>query len=445
MDGRLRAFWRRPSDDGSDDRVTESPTAAGATDALHSGGGAGPRTDLWAVPNVETTDRVEASTGGDSATSRWEALGFAPWVEPAYRRIRPVLSLLGIYAVVRTGLLVADALSAHLSYGTHPDGPLTSWDGSWYLTVATNWYPSRPPMAGGHLTYGPAAFEPVFPALIRFGEFFHLTGVQAGLTVSFIAGAVSVVLVWWLSTLVYGPKVARIATILFMVFPGMGICWGVLYSECVGLALVAGCLLLIVKRRFMWAGIVGALATATNATALPLALAALVPSVQAIRRHELPRAIITVVLVPMGFLGYAGWLGLHYHDTLYWWHLQSQAWGGTVDFGKSLLVLLVHPWSGGYQGKGWMEWAGLVAVAGAIFALVRARLPLVLSVYCGGLFLLLFVSNSLGFKPRFLAWGFPALIAVAFITRRRGWQPIALAFAFLLPLVFLAYASFGNY
>jgi len=441
---RVAALWRR----------TEEPDDAAAP--LHriprirtadSTSSADRQESLWASPGaMDTTDEVYPTADERSPdTSKWEAGGFAPWVEPAYRSFRAALPLLGIYVLIRAGLLVADALSAHLNWGTHPDGPLTSWDGHWYLTVASNWYPANPPRVAGHLTYGAAAFEPVFPALIRFGEFLHLTAVQSALTVSFIGGAVSVVLVWWLATNLYGPQVGRIATILFTVFPGMAICWGVLYSESVGLALVAGCLLLMLKRHYVWAGVVGALATATNASALPLAIAAMVPSIQAIRRRQMPRALVTVLLVPLGFIGYAAWLGFHYHDTLYWWHLQSQAWGGAVDFGKSLLVLFVHPWSGGYQGKGWMEWVGLVAVAGAIFAMVRARLPLMLSAYCGGLFILLFVSNSLGFKPRFLAWGFPSLIAVAAITRRKGWQAIALAFTFLLPLVFLAYASFGNY
>ena len=91
--------------------------------------------------------------------------------------------------------------------------------------------------------------------------------------------------------------------------------------------------------------------------------------------------------------------------------------------------------------------AGLVTVvvAGAVVALVKARPPLLITVYCGGLFVFMFVSNNLGFKPRFVSWAFPALIAVAAVTRRRGWQPIAIAFAMLLPVVFLAYATLGNY
>ncbi|HUY22565.1 MAG TPA: hypothetical protein VMV22_09505 [Acidimicrobiales bacterium] len=376
--------------------------------------------------------------------SGWERFGFAPWVEPAYRWFRPALPLLGIYAIVRAGLLVADALAGHLTYGTHPDGPLTAWDGHWYLSVAAHGYPASAPTAGGHLTYGAAGFEPVFPVLIRAVEFAGFTAVQAAVAVSLVAGAVSVILVWRLGTAVYGQRVGSIGAMLFSVFPGMAIAWGMTYSECVGLALAAGCLLLMVKERWFWAGVTGAVATATSPMALPLTVAALVAVVQALRGRRAPRALVAAALIPMGFVAYVVGLGLRYHDMLYWWHLQHQAWSAQVDFGKSLLVLLVHPWSGGFQGKGWMEWVGLVAVVASIVVLVRAKPPLLLTGYCIATFALMFVSNSLGFKPRFLAWAFPALIAVAAVTRRRGWQPIAISFAFMLPIVFLAYASLGN-
>ena len=205
----------------------------------------------------------------------WQQLGFAPWVEPTYRWFRPVLPVLGIYAMVRVGLAVADALAAHLSYGTHPDGPLTAWDGHWYLAVAARGYPAVAPTAAGHLTYGAAGFEPVFPALIRVMEAAGFTSIQAAVAVSIVAGAVSVVLVWRLATVLFDEQVGRIAAILFIVFPGMAIAWGMTYSESVGMALAAGCLLLMVEERWFWAGVSGALATATSPMALPLAVAAL--------------------------------------------------------------------------------------------------------------------------------------------------------------------------
>ncbi len=263
--------------------------------------------------------------------------------------------------------------------------------------------------------------------------------------VSIIAGAVSVVLVWRLGTVLFDQQVGSIAATLFVVFPGMAVAWGMTYSECVGLPLVAASLLAMVHKRWFWAGVAGALATATSPMALPLTLAAVIAAVPMLRRRTVPGALIAVVLIPLGFVAYVGFLGLRYHDLLYWWHLQHQAWGAQVDFGRSLLVLLVHPWSGGYQGRGWIEWVGLLTVVAAVVAMVRAKLPLFITGYCIASFGLMFVSNSLGFKPRFLVWAFPALIAVAAVTRRRAWQPIALTFAFTLPLVFLAYASLGNY
>jgi hypothetical protein len=286
----------------------------------------------------------------------WQQLGFAPWVEPTYRWFRPVLPLLGIYAIVRVGLLVADALAAHLTYGTHPDGPLTAWDGNWYLSVAAHGYPAVAPTASGHLTYGAAGFEPVFPALIRVTEAAGFTAIQAALFVSIVAGAVSVILVWRLATVIFDERVGSIAAILFIVFPGMAIAWGMTYSECVGLALVAGCLLLMVKERWFWGGVTGALATATSPMALPLAVAALVAVVQALRRRQAPGALIALVLIPMGFVAYAVLLGLRYHDLLYWWHLQHQAWGARVDFGKSLLVLLPTRGQAATRAKG--GWSG---------------------------------------------------------------------------------------
>jgi len=372
----------------------------------------------------------------------WADLGYAPWVEPfAKKYLRSAVQLLGLYAVVRIGLVLTDVLAAHLKAGGNLDGPLSSWDGGWYLTVAAHGYI---PQHGAHLTFGAGAFEPVFPLLIAALGWMGGT-VAAAATISILAGAASVILVWRLGAAVFDECIGWIGAVLFTVFPGMGIAWGVLYSECVGLALAAACLLLMIRRRWLWSGIFGLLATATSPMALPLALAATVPVIQDLRKRKVPGALLTMVLVPLGFMAYVAYVGAHYHDALYWWHLQHAAWAAVVDWGKSLALLLVHPMTGGYQGKGWMEWLGVAAVAGAIWALVKAKPPAVLTVYCGGVFLLLFASNSLGFKPRLLTWAFPALIAVGAVLRRRGWQIVAIAFAYLVPLVFLIYTTYGNY
>ncbi len=390
--------------------------------------------------SLPTSGQIEAPPAEVDPGSESQRLAA---VEAHNRNLRSVLSLLGIYVLVRALLLGVDALSA--SNGRHFFGSLSSWDGDWYLRIAARGYPPAAATAMGHLTYGAAGFEPVFPALIRATESFGFTAVEAALAVSFVAGAISVLLVWRLGCVVCDQRVGWIAAVLFCVFPGLAVPWGLLYSECVGLALAAGCLLLMVRQRWLWAGLVGAIATATSPMALPLVLAAGVPAVQAMRRRELPRALVTFCLIPMGFVAYVGYLALRYHDPLFWWHLQHQAWGARIDFGRSLVALLAHPESGGYQGRGWMEWVGAVSVVVLVVATIRARLPTVINVYCAGTFILMFVSNELGFKPRFLAWAFPSLIALAAITRRRGWQAVAIGFAVVLPIVLLGYTAFGNY
>lgn len=391
---------------------------------------------------LEPSSRTEEPRG-------WEDLGLAPWVEPAYRRLRPLLptagSLLGIYAVARLVAFMGDLFAAHINYGGNLAGPLTSWDASWYLRVAQTFYPAHAATVNGQLTYGAAGFEPVFPALIRLLMFPGLTPLEAATVVSLLGGAAATILVWRLGSALADEEVGRIAAIFFVLFPGMGVVWGLLYSECVGFALVAGSLLLMAHKRWVWSGIVGALATATSPMALPLVLAAVAAVVVAFRRREKLGPLATVFLVPLGFVGYVLYLGLRYHDILFWWHLQHQAWGAQIDFGRSLLHLLWNPLSGGYQGKGWMEWIGVVVVAIAIAAIAKARLAWPASAYCLGVFVLAFVSNSLGFKPRFVAWAFPALIALAALTRRRGWQGVALLFAGVMPFVLLLYTMNGNY
>ncbi|MGH9070767.1 MAG: glycosyltransferase family 39 protein [Acidimicrobiales bacterium] len=341
-------------------------------------------------------------------------------------------------------LVLAAVLSSRIAYGGHVSIPLQLWDSGWYLKVAAHFYPAVPAMAYGHLTYAAGAFEPVFPVLVRAFEELSLPGLWAAFAVSFVAGAVAVVLVFYLARELCDERTARLATLLFSVFPGMAIAWGLLYSECVGLALAAGCLSLLVRRRWLWAGLVGAAATATSPLALPLALAALVAAVQALRRGAPRRALLAVVLVPVGFVAFAVGIGLYYHDLFFWWHLQHQAWGASVDFGRSLVVLLAHPGRISAEGLGWLEWLGVLAVVGALVALVRAKLPAPITAYCFGVFALLAFSASLGFKPRLLTWAFPSVMAVAATVRRRYCYALAALFACLLPVVFVVYTAFGN-
>ena len=137
-------------------------------------------------------------------------------------------------------------------------------------------------------------------------------------------------------------------------------------------------------------------------------------------------------------------MGIRYHDALFWWRLQRQGWGTYVDFGNSFVHLLSH-WSKiGGQGPAWMEWIAVLAVAGGVVALILARLPLEVNVYCGAVLAVLFVTNDLGFKPRLLTWAFPMVIAAALVLPSVARRLLIGVFLLMMPVVFVLYTTMGN-
>jgi hypothetical protein len=349
------------------------------------------------------------------------------------------------YLAVRAVLLIANVLAAHQSYGGHLAGPVASWDSHFYLSIARSGYPAEVLRnADGSLAYSSAAFLPVFPLLIAAVAHLGVPVVGAGIIVSVLAGWVATVAVWQLGTAVGDQQLGYGSAILFMTFPGMAISWGLIYSECVGTALVAISLLLMMHGRWVTAGVAGALASATSPVALALVVPALFLAVQEMRLHRrLSWALYTAILCPVGFVGFVLSDGIRYHDLLYYWHLQHEAWGVDIDFGKGLVLLLGHLWRGGYQGPAWLEWVAVVAVLLAGWAMYKARLPGFITAYVVATILLLFLSNQ-GLKPRLLTWAFPALIAVAAVLKPRSRNTLALAFMGLMPMLFLAFTTLGS-
>ena len=324
--------------------------------------------------------------------------------------------------MVRIGLVVADALSAHLWDGTHPDGPLTAWDGHWYLWVATNWYPATAPTAGGHLTYvANGGFEPLFPALIRATQIVGLTAVQAAVVVSIIAGVVSVVLVWRLGTVLFDQQVGSIAATLFVVFPGMAVAWGMTYSECVGLPLVAALLLVMVHKAL----VLGRRGRGARHRDEPDGVAAHLGGGDASRPDAPPAHGYRVrssrwsssrwVSSPT-----SGSSGSAITISCTGGICSTRRGGPRSTSGDHCSSCWSTPGPVATRGGAGIEWVGLLTVVAAVVAMVRAKLPLFITGYCIASFGLMFVSNSLGFKPRFLVWAFPALIAVAAVDAETG-------------------------
>jgi hypothetical protein len=109
-------------------------------------------------------------------------------------RTRVYLVVIGGYALVR---LVGFAVLAILA--DHYDRPvfdlMKAWDGDWYLSIAEYGYdnvPARLTDANGHHTrFGPLAFYPLVPWLIRSVATTGVGPLAAGMIVSLVAGCVA--------------------------------------------------------------------------------------------------------------------------------------------------------------------------------------------------------------------------------------------------------------
>jgi hypothetical protein len=181
----------------------------------------------------------------------------------------PVLVYLGSRALVLA--LAALEGVAHHHAVLHE---LANWDGKWYVTLASAGYPTRVSRVAS--TFG---FFPLYPLVVH-----ELASVLAhvgftnnptwltelsGVIVSGIGGLVSAVLVQRLASGWWGEAAGRRAVALFCLFPG-SVVFSMVYAEGLMLPLVAGCILALQRRRWLVAGTLAGLATATEPQGLVL-------------------------------------------------------------------------------------------------------------------------------------------------------------------------------
>jgi hypothetical protein len=216
---------------------------------------------------------VTAELGGRSA---WDPRGWPWWGQT-----------LGVYAVSRLLLVVvfvrvALVQQANLWTDARPSyfafvGYL--FDGSWYRQIAEQGYPASLPVgADGLVQQNAWAFFPAYPMLVR--AVMAVTGgswVVVAPVVSTLLGAAAVLVVHRV-IVVGAPRAVAgwpglpLATVAAVcAFPTSAVLQ-VAYTESLALLLVAGALLLILRRRYEWAAVAILALGLTRAVALPMAV-----------------------------------------------------------------------------------------------------------------------------------------------------------------------------
>lgn len=340
-------------------------------------------------------------------------------------------------AVLALASLVAEKITHESSWLT----PFAAWDGHWYIQVAKTWYGTSHTIAPT-TTYSAGGFEPGWPLLIKVGTYLGLSGALSAFVMSVVLGGLTVYGLWLLSVELVGESNSKLATLVVLAFPGSAVVFGIAYSEVLSIGLAAFTLIFALKGKWLGAALVGVILTLTSAIAVVIAIPLLVESIIRIRSRRDYKSFIPVVVAPLGFLGFVLYLGYLSGDLLYWWKLQGQAWGAKVD--PIYIFHWVTSFSGSSWGMYWVAMAGLLLTIVLLWVCIRSPIPLSVKAYCLSIMVMILINPALGPKPRFLFWMFPALLCFPLRFKKAWLMAVVTLFAWVLPLLFIAYTTLGN-
>jgi len=423
-----------------------------------------------AAPVTTAAARADGSGNGDgdggaTSTVTAAAEGHAPSVDTAKATSswpRAVLVGLSAFVVSRLCVLAGAGVrasqvtvDANLDPERSPESPLsliagvfTQWDGNWYMEIVRNGYPrSIPPDITYFQLQARAAFFPLYPLTVQvFDRIAPGSDTVAALGLNLLLAVAAVLLVGVLARRLYDDVVAERAMVLFAVFPGSFVL-SYAYAEALLIVLAAACFWLLLEERWLLAGIVAALATATRPNGVAVVAACAVAAFIAIRRNRDWGSLVAPLLAPIGFVAFQLFLGRHTGETGAWFRVQSEAWREGTSFGataiSNTLSFLTHPLESPSDA---LTAASIAALALGLWCLWRKRLPWPMIAYVAVIVALMLIPATVTARPRFLFTAFPLMISAAAWWPRRDravWDLMLVACGAGLVALTALYGVFG--
>lgn len=180
-----------------------------------------------------------------------------------------------LFAAVAVTLFVVTRLSvAFLPFAAVPPHPFpdygwfegwTRWDTGWYWSIARDGYFYRGPGQ-----QSPVAFFPAYPAAMRLVGALVGDVLVAGVLITYAAGLVAVVAFHRWCCAALGPRTARVAVALLVVYPFSFYLFGAVYSDALFLASAVLGFLFLERDRVWLAALAGAVATAARPVGVAL-------------------------------------------------------------------------------------------------------------------------------------------------------------------------------
>jgi hypothetical protein len=333
------------------------------------------------------------------------------------------------------------AAARHVSLGDVID----RWDSRWFLRAAVNGYPRHLPMVDGHVAGNTLAFFPGLPLLMRgLSDATGMSLFAAGTTISTVTGLTAMIAVWALVKEYAGPAVATTSTLLLAFFPGSFV-FSLIYSEGIAITCIALGLLALMRRKWVLAGVLGLVATATAPITIAFEISCLWAAGAAIRSRRDWRALAAPILTPLGFVAYIGWT---------WWYTgTASAWSLTEKGGwKSYLSIaypfhlvasfVSHPLSSNATTN--LLFAGIIFVGVTVAIALRDRLPAPVLLYAITVGVAVLIAAPIGPRPRFILDAFPLVLVLgAHLRGRKLWAVLSVFGVLLAAMAFYAAYSYA--
>ena len=278
--------------------------------------------------------RLTAGTGGEYSQDH----------RPFLSRHREILAIAAVAVVVvavtvlSAVLLPVRAASPDLLPGRSWWEGWVNWDSGWYRQIALYGYTYTPGVQG------PVAFFPLYPLLMRAGNWLVGSDIGPGVVITLASGVAALILLSrWLQDRL-APDAAWTALLLFLLYPYTFYLFGPVYADATFLLAVVGSFLTL-ERGYPWlAGLVGIAATAARPQGAVLVVGLVVRTLE--RRGVFDRGSeggrwrdrlgrlrvgdAGVLLAGLGVGAYAFYLWSRFGDALAFLTVQ-EAWGQEQD------------------------------------------------------------------------------------------------------------------
>jgi hypothetical protein len=306
------------------------------------------------------------------------------------------------------------------------------WDGAWYIYIAQHGYPSKAAYESG---LGKYAFFPLFPMLVRaVAAVTPLSMVNSALFVSITSAVGATIAVYLLAVRLTNAERAQRAIYLFVLFPGSFVL-SMAYAEALMIIGAAGCLLMLLNKRWLAAGLFGAVATAARPNGMAVVVACVIAAAVAIYHNRSSWKPLLAPLVSVSPpIVYFIYLAHHTGHINAWMDAQDRAWHDNISFVAPLYhraaQLATHmPSFQDTRLNDLIATIGVGLLAVGVVLIVRSRFPTIVKAYTLAALAIPAVSWMIGPRPRMLFAAFPVMIALADVASRRVYKVAVIASA----------------